>query len=57
MVVVDEYRAVAQLTEKLLSELDRLHLGIVAVHFDLGLRKLEDLIIRETNIAGEANVD
>ncbi len=44
MVHVDEYRAMVVQMEQLLSELDRLQLGTVAVHVDLALRTLEDVI-------------
>ena len=44
MVHVDEYRAMVAQMEQLLSELDRLQLGTVAVHVDLALRTLEDVI-------------
>lgn len=44
MVQVDEYRAMVARLEQLLSELDRLQLGTVAVHVDLALRTLEDAI-------------
>jgi hypothetical protein len=44
MVHVDEYRAVVAQMEEVLAELDRLQLGTVAVHVDLALRTLEDVI-------------
>jgi len=44
MVQVDEYRAMVAQMEQLLSELDRLQLGTVAVHVDLALRTLEAVI-------------
>ncbi len=44
MVEVGEYRAMVAQMEQLLSELDRLQLGTVAVHVDLALRTLEDVI-------------
>ena len=41
--------------EQLLSELDRLHLGAVAVHVDLALRKLEEIITLEAWAEGNLN--
>ena len=47
MILIDEYRALVPQLEKLLAELDRLNLGSVAVHIDLGLRRLEELMVFE----------
>lgn len=47
MVLYDEYRAVARRMQVLLEELDRLQLAIVAVHVDLALNRLDDIIASE----------
>ncbi len=44
MVVGDEYEAILIKLEELLFDLDRLDLSNIAVHVDLALRRLEELI-------------
>lgn len=56
MIVIEEYQTLAPKMELLLSELDRLRLETVAVHVDLALRRLEDIISHELSTAGVANV-
>lgn len=53
--LLDEYRTLLPHMEQLLSELDRLHLGAVAVHVDLALRKLEEIITLEAWAEGNLN--
>ena len=53
--LLDEYRTLLPHMEQLLSELDRLHLGTVAVHVDLALRKLEEIITLEAWAEGNLN--
>lgn len=49
MVQYDEHRAVAARMQALLDELDRLKLDTVAVHVDLALNLLENIIASRTN--------
>lgn len=44
MVLHDDYRALVPRMEDLLAELDRLQLPLIAVHVDLALRRLEEVI-------------
>lgn len=44
MILNDEYRKLVPRMEELLVDLDRLQLTMVAVHIDLGLRRLEAII-------------
>lgn len=53
--LLDEYRTLLPRMEQLLLELDRLHLGTVAVHVDLALRKLEEIITLEAWADGNLN--
>lgn len=49
MVLYDEHRKVAARMQALLDELDRLKLDTVAVHVDLALNLLENIIASQTN--------
>lgn len=44
MVLNDDYSKLVPQFENLLAELDRLNLPMIAVHLDLALRRLEDVI-------------
>jgi len=49
MVLYDEHRAVAARMQALLDELDRLKLDTVAVHVDLALNLLTNIIASRSN--------
>lgn len=53
----DEYRAVASRMRALLDELDRLHLSTVAVHVDLALSRLENIIAVQDRSASNLDDD
>ena len=53
----DQYRAVASRIQTLLDELDRLHLSTVAVHVDLALSRLEDIIAVQDRSASNLDDD
>ena len=44
MILIDEYCAVALRMRTIIDELDRLQLATVAVHVDMALNRLEDII-------------
>jgi hypothetical protein len=44
MIVHDDYRALVPRLKEILSELDRLQLSLVAVHVDLAICRLEEVI-------------
>ena len=44
MIPIDEYCAVASRMQTLIDDLDRLQLATVAVHVDMALNRLEDII-------------
>ncbi len=50
MILIDEYRAVALRMQKLIDELDRLQLATVAVHVDLALNRLENIITAQNGL-------
>lgn len=48
MVLNEDYNKLVPQMENLLAELDRLQLPMVAVHIDLALRRLEEVISGNT---------
>jgi Tfp pilus assembly ATPase PilU len=48
MVLNEDYGALIRRMEELLAELDRLQLPYIAVHVDLAMRNLEELIAGST---------
>ncbi len=55
MVLIDEYCAVAWRMQTLIDELDRLQLTTVAVHVDLALNRLKNIIAVQKGLAPDLN--
>ena len=51
MILIDEYCAVAMRMKTLINELDRLQLATVAVHVDMALNRLENIIAVQNGLA------
>lgn len=55
MILIDEYCAVALRMQTLIDDLDRLQLATVAVHVDMALNRLEDIIAVQKALALDLN--
>lgn len=53
MILIDEYCAVVSRMQTLIDELDRLQLATVAVHVDMALNRLENIIAVQSGLGLE----